>query len=89
MNPRPGFVLEVDKSTPPILFHHGEGFRLDLRVMGACRFNVGVPHQCLQNVAGNEPRQPRRERVRAIGNNVMLGEQRGGVGCGEVVRGYH
>ncbi len=26
--PRPGFVLEVDRSTPPILFHHGEGFRL-------------------------------------------------------------
>ena len=23
--PRPGFVLEVDRSTPPILFHHGEG----------------------------------------------------------------
>jgi hypothetical protein len=27
--PRPGFVLEVDRSTPPILFHHGEGFRLE------------------------------------------------------------
>ncbi len=27
--PRPGFVLEVDSSTPPILFHHGEGFRLE------------------------------------------------------------
>lgn len=27
--PRPGFVLDVDKSTPPILFHHGEGFRLE------------------------------------------------------------
>ena len=26
--PRPGFVLEVDRSTPPLLFHHGEGFRL-------------------------------------------------------------
>jgi lactate racemase-like protein len=25
---RPGFVLEVDRSTPPILFHHGEGFHL-------------------------------------------------------------
>ena len=22
---RPGFVLEVDRSTPPMLFHHGEG----------------------------------------------------------------
>ena len=27
--PRPGLVLEVDRSTPPILFHHGEGFRLE------------------------------------------------------------
>src|ERR1700688_463383 len=27
--PRPGFVLEVDRSTPPSLFWHGEGFRLE------------------------------------------------------------
>ncbi|MEZ5204997.1 MAG: lactate racemase domain-containing protein [Acidimicrobiales bacterium] len=27
--PRPGFVLDVDRSTPPVLFHHGEGFRLE------------------------------------------------------------
>ena len=26
--PRPGLVLDVDRSTPPILFHHGENFRL-------------------------------------------------------------
>ena len=26
--PRPGFVLEVDRSTPPTLFWHGESFRL-------------------------------------------------------------
>ncbi len=26
--PRPGFVLEVDRSTPPTLLWHGEGFRL-------------------------------------------------------------
>ncbi len=25
--PRPGFVLDVDRSTPPTLFWHGEGFR--------------------------------------------------------------
>ncbi len=29
MSPRPGFVLEVDRSTPPVLFHHGEQFRLE------------------------------------------------------------
>ena len=27
--PRPGFVLTVDKSTPPLLYPHGEGFRLE------------------------------------------------------------
>lgn len=29
MSTRPGFVLDVDRSTPPILFHHGEQFRLE------------------------------------------------------------
>jgi len=29
MSPRPGFVLEVDRSTPPTLFWHGEDFRLE------------------------------------------------------------
>src|SRR4051795_11114658 len=27
--PRTGFVLDVDRSTPPLLFWHGEGFRLE------------------------------------------------------------
>ena len=27
--PRPGFVLDVDRSTPPLLMWHGEGFRLE------------------------------------------------------------
>ena len=35
--PRPGFVLEVDRSTPPILFHHGEGFRLEKLPAGRSR----------------------------------------------------
>jgi hypothetical protein len=29
VSPRPGFVLEVDRSTPPILFWHGEQFRAE------------------------------------------------------------
>ena len=29
MSPRPGFILEVDHSSPPTLFWHGEGFRLE------------------------------------------------------------
>ena len=32
--PRPGFVLEVDERTPPLLVHQGEGFRLQ-------RFHLG------------------------------------------------
>jgi len=29
MSPRPGFVLDVDRSTPPTLFWHGEQFALE------------------------------------------------------------
>ena len=36
-NPRPGFVLEVDRQTPSILFHHGEGFRLEKLPVGRSR----------------------------------------------------
>jgi len=32
---RPGYVLEVDRSTPPILFHHGEGFSLERLPVGS------------------------------------------------------
>jgi lactate racemase len=34
MSQRPGFVLEVDRSTPPTLFMHGEGFRLERLPVG-------------------------------------------------------
>ena len=34
---RPGFVLEVDRSTPPILTWHGEGFRLEKLPAGRSR----------------------------------------------------
>jgi len=34
---RPGLVLEVDRSTPPILFHAGEGFRLEKLPAGRSR----------------------------------------------------
>src|SRR6266540_1982486 len=33
--PRPGFVLEVDERTPPLLVHQGEGFRLQKFPLGA------------------------------------------------------
>jgi lactate racemase len=32
---RPGFVLEVDRSTPPTLMMHGEGFRLEKLPVGS------------------------------------------------------
>jgi lactate racemase len=32
---RPGFVLEVDRSTPPVLFHQGEGFSLERLPLGS------------------------------------------------------
>lgn len=35
--PRPGFVLDVDRSTPPVLFHHGEQFRLEKLPAGRSR----------------------------------------------------
>ncbi len=34
-NPRPGIVVEVDERTPPTLFHHGEGFRLETLPVGS------------------------------------------------------
>jgi hypothetical protein len=34
---RPGFVLDVDRSTPPTLFWHGEGFRLEKLPAGRSR----------------------------------------------------
>ncbi len=35
--PRPGFVLDVDRSTPPLLFHHGEGLHLHKLPTGSAR----------------------------------------------------
>ncbi len=35
--PRPGLVLDVDRSTPPVVFHHGEGLRLEKLPPGRSR----------------------------------------------------
>src|SRR3954467_12985423 len=32
---RPGFVLDVDERTPPLLMHQGEGFRLERLPLGS------------------------------------------------------
>jgi len=51
---RKGLVLEVDRTTPPILFHHGEGLRLEKLPVGS---RVVYP---------NEPLDPVRDPERAI-----------------------
>ncbi|MTA44469.1 MAG: DUF2088 domain-containing protein, partial [Actinobacteria bacterium] len=51
--PRPGFVLDVDRSTPPILFHHGEGFRLEKLPPGRSRvIYPAEPIEALKNPDG-------------------------------------
>src|SRR5437763_15910508 len=64
--PRPGFVLEVDERTPPLLVHEGEGFRLQsfpqaTRVvyppdsLPARRDVTGGIREALTNPLGAEP----------------------------------
>ena len=47
--PRPGFVLDVDRTSPPIVFHHGEGFRLEK--LPADRSRVIYPAEPLEGLA--------------------------------------
>jgi lactate racemase-like protein len=64
--PRPGFVLEVDRSTPPTLFWHGEGFRLEKLPVGSRVIYAPEPlapledpdaaiRDALLNPAGSDP----------------------------------
>jgi hypothetical protein len=46
--PRPGFVLDVDRSTPPTLFWHGEGYRLEQ--LPADRSRVVYPPEALPGI---------------------------------------
>ena len=48
-HPRPGLVLDVDRTTPPILFHHGDGFRMEKLPAGRSR--VVYPAEPLPGVA--------------------------------------
>ncbi|WCO68660.1 lactate racemase domain-containing protein [Iamia majanohamensis] len=51
--PRPGLVLDVDRSTPPILFHHGESFRLEKLPAGRSRVVYPAePLPALRDVEG-------------------------------------
>jgi lactate racemase len=51
--PRPGFVLDVDRSTPPVLFHHGENFRLEKLPPGRSRvIYPSEPLEPLEDIEG-------------------------------------
>ncbi|MGH2671298.1 MAG: lactate racemase domain-containing protein, partial [bacterium] len=63
---RPGYVLEVDRSTPPVLFHKGEGFGLERLPVGsrvvyppeptkALADPDGAVRQALLNPVGTDP----------------------------------
>ena len=51
--PRPGYVLDVDKSTPPTLFWRGEGYSLEKLPVGRTRIIYpGEPVPALKDVDG-------------------------------------
>jgi hypothetical protein len=47
--PRPGYVLEVDRSTPPTLMWHGETFRLEKLPVGSRVLYAPEPHEALRD----------------------------------------
>src|SRR6266545_3519650 len=49
--PRPGAVIEVDRNTPPVLFHYGEGIRLEKMPLGA---RIVYPPDPLEPIAHPE-----------------------------------
>src|SRR6202453_780471 len=51
MSPRPGFVLDVDRSTPPTLFWHGERFSLERLPEGRRVIYAPEPMDPLQDPA--------------------------------------
>src|SRR5207245_3705684 len=57
--PRPGAVIEVDRNTPPTLFHFGEGMRLEKLPLGS---RIVYPPDPLEPIA-----HPERAIKRALG----------------------
>ncbi len=50
--PRPGFVLDVDRSTPPTLFWHGEQFRMERLPTGSRIIYPPEPLAALEDIDG-------------------------------------
>ncbi len=50
--PRRGIVLEVDRSTPPILFHHGDSFRMERLPTGSRVVYPNEPLEPIRDVEG-------------------------------------
>ena len=47
---RQGLVLEVDRTTPPIVFHHGEGFRFEKLPSGSRVIYPNEPIEPIEDV---------------------------------------
>ena len=58
MSPRPGFVLEVDRSTPPTLFWHGERFSLERLPEGSRVIYAPEPDRSAEGPDGRHPLGP-------------------------------
>ena len=52
MPARQGLVLEVDRTTPPIVFHHGEGFRFEKLPSGSRVIYPNEPIEPIEDVDG-------------------------------------
>lgn len=52
MSSRRGLVLEVERTTPPILFHHGEGFRFEKLPVGSRVVYPNEPVEAIEDVDG-------------------------------------
>ena len=50
MSARQGLVLEVDRTTPPIVFHHGEGFRFERLPSGSRVVYPNEPIEPIEDV---------------------------------------
>ena len=58
MSPRPGFVLDVDRSTPPTLFWHGERFSLERLPEGSRVIYAPEPLDPLADPSRRHPLRP-------------------------------